>query len=673
MRKTQSNKAQQQTTTTHGGNASIWFEKCVSCYSSADPNSKVADTSFREATKLLDKYAPPKTQQATIVKLKRAIRAAELKNPQFKKTPAYRPLKDKLNGAKWRLFCFTPSGVCPNGRTDAGLEQYNGLMLFDIDDIWDAEELERVWQLVCEWPYTGYARKSVSEVGIKLIVPTRATLPEHKPTWDAIRAALEKLIGHTVDNSTYNLSRVWFTSRDNEPYFNEQADYYPLVSQRQQDLITGTTADREAEALKDAEAVGIVLKGQTWADLYQDRKFEIECPTGQTHNKRFHAMLVLQPNGKLFVSCFSGTCKDSEEIRTVNAKLRELRASKGVLPITIRSIEEISNLKLDPHDNLFGDRLLTKGGKLCIVGQGDIGKSRLVLHLAASLCSNRSWLGIETHTHNPTIIMFQTENSNRRLKTEAEFIFREYGKAFSQRLLIHCQETDQDGIMRIDMNSKRIEAVLTQFNPDIVIFDPLRDFSIGDLNSDYDMITTCSLLRQIVISGNPQRAMVIVQHARPGRAGFAIGYDRAAFARNSKALHGWTRAQINVLPGTPTYDKLVIDCGKNNDGKQFEKFAVKLDKARMMYDLDVGFNFETWESEMRGEVKKDGRRRRFEADAIDDMEVEPLSHNAMTQAIADHLGCPLSTAKDYLQRWRAEGMFDYDRKTKLFTKKERPI
>ena len=100
---------------------------------------------------------------------------------------------------------------------------------------------------------------------------------------------------------------------------------------------------------------------------------------------------------------------------------------------------------------------------------------------------------------------------------------------------------------------------------------------------------------------------MIVHHGRTGRtaASAAIGWDRGAFARGSKALHASVRAALNIAPGAGDDPaSLVVACGKSNDARPFDPFAVRLDDASMTYKPDKDFDLETW----RDEVGQSGRR-----------------------------------------------------------------
>ena len=69
----------------------------------------------------------------------------------------------------------------------------------------------------------------------------------------------------------------------------------------------------------------------------------------------------------------------------------------------------------------------------------------------------------------------------------------------------------------------------------------------------------------------------------PGHC-YPAGTDRANFARNSKALYGWTRAQINLTPfNEDNNDTLIVASGKCNNAQEFEPFTIELDTDSMTY------------------------------------------------------------------------------------------
>ena len=275
----------------------------------------------------------------------------------------------------------------------------------------------------------------------------------------------------------------------------------------------------------------------------------------------------------------------------------------GADDLTVLTVEEILALPKDEHSCLLGDRLLAKGQSLVIAGPPGLGKSRLVLQLVVACIIGRAWCGFETHARPLRWLVLQTENGAERLKADCAALLKYAGDFDQTALHIQVIQSDQDGFLCLadPATVSRIEATIRHVRPDGIVADPLRDFGIGDLNSDADMIATLRELSRIVRLGNPDRALVLLHHALTGRAGAAkaFGLERTGFARNSKTLLGWARAQINVIPGAEdNNEQLVLTCGKNSNGKEFPPVAVRLNPATMIYEPDTSFDINDWRQEL---------------------------------------------------------------------------
>jgi hypothetical protein len=300
----------------------------------------------------------------------------------------------------------------------------------------------------------------------------------------------------------------------------------------------------------------------------------------------------------------------SLESRTVS--LQSIHGRNGADGLTTLTPNEILALPTDEYSCLLGDRLLAKGQSIVIAGQPGLGKSRLALQLAVACNTGRDFCGIETHARGLRWLVLQTENGSERLRKDCAALIKWAGDGFDQSLLhIQVFRTDSDGFLNLSDRATvaRIEATIRQIQPDGVIADPLRDFSIGDLNSDADMIATLRELTRIVWRGNPGRALVLLHHALTGRAGAAkaFGLERTGFARNSKALLGWARGMVNVIPGAEdNNDQLVLTCGKNSNGKEFPPIAVRLNPDSMIYEPDDSFDMEGWREKVSAPGGKAG-------------------------------------------------------------------
>jgi hypothetical protein len=288
------------------------------------------------------------------------------------------------------------------------------------------------------------------------------------------------------------------------------------------------------------------------------------------------------------------------ELESRVVSIRSLCGRNGTADgLTVLTPDEILALPRDEHSCLLGDRLLTKSQSLVVAGQAGIGKSRLALQMAVACITKRHWCGIETHAPDLRWLVLQTENGLPRLQGDLSALRKWAGDFDQDKLHIQVIQKDSDAFLCLGDSAvvAQIEATIRRVQPDGVIADPLRDFGIGDLNSDADMIATLRELARIVRRGNPDRAIVLLHHALTGKAGAAkaFGLERGGFARNSKALLGWTRGQINVIPGAEeNNEQLVLTCGKNSNGKEFSPIAIRLDPETMIYEPDESFDIDEW-------------------------------------------------------------------------------
>lgn len=270
-------------------------------------------------------------------------------------------------------------------------------------------------------------------------------------------------------------------------------------------------------------------------------------------------------------------------------------------------------------------------------------------------------------------LVFQTENGTARLQHDIEALKKWAGedwKLVEETLRIHTLETDNDSLLHLNEpeNVRRLEAIIRTLNPDVLACDPLRDFGIGDLNSDADMSATLRELGRIACAGNPQRAMILIHHAITGRAGVAkaFGLERTGFARNSKVLHTWARGMINVVPGAEdNNDQLVLTCGKNSNGREFAPIAVRLN-ADMIYEVADDFDVEVW----RQKVCNTSARRTLRPEMIGEiMWPQPeLEKKQLVKAITDETGCGRSRAYQLVDEAKARGLLRFNKTLRTYAK-----
>lgn len=345
--------------------------------------------------------------------------------------------------------------------------------------------------------------------------------------------------------------------------------------------------------------------------------------------------------------------------------------------LTFRRPDELLAMTFNESDNLLGDRLLSKGNSLVILGQGGIGKSFLNLQLIVASIVGWPFLGFETRAQGLKWLLFQAENNNRRLQFDLlrlrEWVGIERWKVVQSRMILHTLECEQDFLLDIVSDEgvyTRCLRGIEEHEPDIVAWDPLKDATLEDLKGDREMLAACHALSSLSRWGNPNRGLVLTHHSLTGLAGIVkvTGFDRSSFGRNSKALHQWARAVINVAAATEDYRKLVIGCGKNNNGAEFKPFGILRNPETMIYEVDPSFDLCAWETEVAGRRKKPVEITPTEVAEL--LTERPLSKSELVKEIMDEYGRGKSQA--YAAVSKATGKtIVRDKSTKKFSKKSR--
>lgn len=339
--------------------------------------------------------------------------------------------------------------------------------------------------------------------------------------------------------------------------------------------------------------------------------------------------------------------------------------------LTVRSPDEILALPIDPAENLLGARLLTRGGQLVIAGAGGVGKSRVLLQLAASVIAGRDFLGLPTYGRGTRWLILQAENDNARLKSDLAALRDWLGHDWpfvQSRLRIHTLESELDTMLSLDdeTTATAVRRLLDAERPDVVCWDSLYSFASGDLNKDQDMRAILTRLHQVSRHREPKRGIVVLHHATTGKAGAAkaAGFDRASFGRNSKVLHSWARGQINVAPlSVDDNNLLAVVCGKASNGREFPPFAVRLNEERMIYELAPEVDVrEAMESAQSG---KAGDRYQLTNDEIAD-DASGKTKSDLARLIQKRFHCSQATAYRLIDRAEEAKVIRLHRQTKSY-------
>lgn len=314
--------------------------------------------------------------------------------------------------------------------------------------------------------------------------------------------------------------------------------------------------------------------------------------------------------------------------------------------LTIHKPGDLLTMEFDTSGHILADGLIAKGQPATIVGPSGVGKSRLLLQLAVCNIIGREFIGFAMKQQPAKWLIIQAENSSHRLQQDMQH-FADWAGGKDWRLVEkYLRITPDDLLLNLNepANLKRIGRTIVEEEPGVVVFDPLNAFGMGSLNTDAGMINTCQELAHLSRLGDPEAALIILHHTLTGKQGIkkAVGWDKASYSRGSKALHAWTRGQINVAPGDEhDSGKLVIACGKNSNGPEFKPFGIVLNQKTMVYEMDETFDIAEWKANLAGESAP--AHRPTSANITQFLTV-PVRKAKLVDLIMEEYGCQKSNA-----------------------------
>lgn len=137
---------------------------------------------------------------------------SQIEEIRSQEDPSKSPLKDKLP-------VFTPTGVF-NYRSLAGLEEYNGLMCLDIDNLEDPISLKEKCKKL-NYVYAAFITPSGK--GLKVMIKSPATSENYREIEAKVAEAFSHDTGAIRDNHAKDIARIQFVSYDPDLYINENS------------------------------------------------------------------------------------------------------------------------------------------------------------------------------------------------------------------------------------------------------------------------------------------------------------------------------------------------------------------------------------------------------------------------------------------------------------------
>jgi hypothetical protein len=599
----------------------------------------------------------------------------------------YSQAKRTVDTQKKKLPCVSFAGVLPM-RDKKATPKFTGLFQADLDLLGD--RLSEIRGTLRDDPHVYSLFVSPTGEGLKAIyrVPICKNAEEYKAAFAAVSARVQDLTGVEIDKLE-DFTRLCFASHDPDACLNPNAVELPVdFSQPAEEQTPSPPSAEKSDrktipfAVESRRAIAERILGAV--EWQSDTQGECQCP-GEAHHttgeKPHECQIHLDRVPTIHCvhkSCESAVAEKNHRLRSEIGK-----AEKAAAPIwtpdnsnsdrlTLRRPDEILAMTFDDSDRILGDRILASGQSLVISGQGGIGKSRLLLQMAVACLGGLPFIGFETRGQELKWLILQAENSNRRLKDDLAalrlWIGPDHWPQVNAGLTIHTLETDLDGFLSVSSPKAQlaIKAAVESTMPDVVVFDSLYNFGAGNLNSDEDMAETLLTLARLAKAGNPRRAIVILHHAGTGRAGAAraIGFDRSSFGRNSKVLHSWTRAQLNIAPGSPDEDAVfVVSCGKISNGKEFPMFAIRLHPDTMIYAPDETFDLSQWQSEVTG---KKADEPTMSPERVGQLCKPAMPKAELSKAIQADCGCGRQMSYKHINRAERRGKIKWNPKAEHF-------
>lgn len=307
---------------------------------------------------------------------------------------------------------------------------------------------------------------------------------------------------------------------------------------------------------------------------------------------------------------------------------------------------------------------LSRGEMTALVGQGGLGKSRLALWLAVCQILGQPWCGLETATEPVKWVFLGPENSLPRLRSDLAAMLAPLTdserEVVDQHLLLPAQVDpgDTDSWLGSVETQARMMLTLERQRPDVVVLDPLATFSPGDTTTPGDMSEALRLIRGLVRVAAPNAAILLLHHARTGRANIAqgVGYDSANFAAGGKPLFGTVRAQLNLMPGSADDDtKLVLACAKSNNCQRFVARGLRFSVSDRSYHVDPAFDVRAWLADVEGSRASTSR---LPANHVAELCGDGIPRARLAQMVVKKLGCSRPQAYRYIARAIDEGAIE---------------
>jgi hypothetical protein len=201
----------------------------------------------------------------------------------------------------------------------------------------------------------------------------------------------------------------------------------------------------------------------------------------------------------------------------------------------------------------------TVDSKVAVAGPTGIGKTNVFLRLSRHLCEATPFLGLPIPEPR-RVLYVALEGGRRGFRRRLGKVWQ--GASPEARARFHLAHLTLNLVDDADLD--RLDALLYDVGPDILIIDPLRNAHQLDENTSHDMARLTAILDGLI--DRHHCALFLAHHDRkkPAFVRRDAGIDRV---RGSTALAGWLTACLSLDADPSGPDMLIAEWVKTRDSE----------------------------------------------------------------------------------------------------------
>ena len=226
-----------------------------------------------------------------------------------------------------------------------------------------------------------------------------------------------------------------------------------------------------------------------------------------------------------------------------------------------------------------GGSVLNRDTTLVVAAGTGIGKTNLLNRLSRSLCEGTPFLGLEIPKPR-RVLLVPLEGSTRNGRRRLRKVWADSDAEARARFMI--ARLDRLDLMDAGQLS-RLDALIAEHEPDVVIIDPLRHAHGLDENDNTAMSLVTAVLDHIRKRHDCALALAHHDRKRPPFTKRDIGTDRV---RGATAFTGWLTSCLSLDRDPSGADRFLVEWIKTRDAEeQLPPLALDFDRATLVFTI----------------------------------------------------------------------------------------